>query len=149
MTFSQQDFDAIIVGSGPGGATVARELSLKGKKVLVLEWGDNDPVKGTLRQVIPRGFLPGKGLLITGQMIGMIRGITTGGSSVYYCATAFDPPVDMLKTYGVDISEEVLALKNEIPMARLSDELMSPAAKTFMNRALELGYTGLQFAPDL
>lgn len=140
MTLSQKEFDAIIVGSGPGGATVARELSLKGKKVLVLEWGDNDPVKGTLRQVIPRGFLPGKGLLITGQMIGMIRGITTGGSSIYYCATAFDPPVDMLKTYGVDISEEVLALKNEIPMAPLSDELMSPAAKTFMNSALELGY---------
>jgi choline dehydrogenase-like flavoprotein len=140
MTLSQKEFDAIIVGSGPGGATVARELSLKGQEVLVLEWGDNDPVKGTLRQVIPRAFLPGKGLLITGQMLGMIRGITTGGSSLYYCGTAFDPPVDMLKTYGVDISDEAAALKNEVPMTPLSDELVSPAGKIFMKSALELGY---------
>lgn len=29
----------IVVGTGPGGATVARELARRGKKVLILEWG--------------------------------------------------------------------------------------------------------------
>ena len=102
-----KEYDAVIAGSGPGGATVARELSKKGRKVLILEWGGNDPVKGTFSQAFPQVLMPGKSLLITGQFLGMIRGITTGGSSIFYCATAFDPPVAMLKSYGVDITREV------------------------------------------
>ena len=42
-----EDKDYIIVGIGPGGATVARELSKRKKKVLILEWGDNDPLTGS------------------------------------------------------------------------------------------------------
>ena len=43
----EKDIDFIIVGSGPGGATVAKELSERKKKVLILEWGDNDPLTGS------------------------------------------------------------------------------------------------------
>ena len=38
------DFDAIIIGSGPGGATVANELSKSGKRVLILERGHGRPL---------------------------------------------------------------------------------------------------------
>ena len=34
----KMDKDFIIVGSGPGGATAAKELSQRKKKVLILEW---------------------------------------------------------------------------------------------------------------
>ncbi|MDY6830422.1 MAG: NAD(P)-binding protein, partial [Thermodesulfobacteriota bacterium] len=44
-------YNAIIVGSGPGGATVARELTKQGKKVLILEWGGNAPIKGSMFQM--------------------------------------------------------------------------------------------------
>lgn len=135
-----KEYDAVIAGSGPGGATVARELSKKGKRILILEWGDNDPVKGTFAQAFPQIFMPGKSLLITGQFLGMVRGITTGGSSLFYCATAFDPPVAMLKSYGVDITEEVKEVRADIPVAPLSDDLMSPAGTRFMESALDLGY---------
>ncbi len=33
--------DVVIAGSGPGGATMARELSKKGKKVVLCEAGKN------------------------------------------------------------------------------------------------------------
>ena len=135
-----KEYDAVIAGSGPGGATVAREMSQKGKNVLILEWGGNDPVKGTSVQAFPQVFTPGKSLLITGQFLGMVRGITTGGSSLFYCATAFDPPVAMLKAYGVDITEEVKEVRADLPINPLSDELMSPAGTRFMESALDLGY---------
>ncbi|MBI5589393.1 MAG: GMC family oxidoreductase [Deltaproteobacteria bacterium] len=140
MKYSRKEFDAIVVGSGPGSATVARELSLNGKKVLILEWGDNDPVKGNFSQTISRGLIPGKGMLVTGQALGMVRGITTGGSSLLYCATAFDPPTAMLKSYGIDITTEIDEVRKDIPNDTLSDELMSPAGERFMESALDLGY---------
>lgn len=140
MELPSKEFDAIVVGSGPGGATVARELSLKGKSVLILEWGDNDPVKGSFFQMAPRAFVPGKSLYVTGQALGMVRAICTGGSSQIYCATAFEPPCDMLKKYGVDITQEVDEIRNTVPMDPLRDELMSPAGRVFYNSAKELGY---------
>ena len=140
MKPGKNKFDVIVVGTGPGGATVARELSQRDQSVLILEWGDNDPVKGTFTQMAPRGMLPGKSMLLTGQALGMVRGITTGGSSIYYCATAFDPPIEMLKTYGVDISLELEEVRSEVPNAPLTDDLMSPAGACFERSALELGF---------
>jgi choline dehydrogenase-like flavoprotein len=140
MKPSNTEFDAIVVGSGPGGATVARDLSLKGQKVLILEWGDNEPVKGSFWQIAKNCFIPGKGIFITSNLLGMLRGITTGGSSLHYCGTCFDPPTDMLGAYGVDISKEAAELRDEIPTSKLSDELMSPAGELFLKSATELGY---------
>lgn len=136
----KKDFDVIVAGSGPGGATVARELTASGFRVLILEWGDNNPVKGTIAQTIPRAFIPGKSLFITGQFLSMVRAITTGGSSLIYCATAFDPPFEMLRKYGIEISREVGEIRKEIPNAPLTDELMSPSASLFEKSALDLGY---------
>ena len=48
MDVFQRQYDAIVVGSGPGGATVAKELSQNQKKVLILERGNNAPLRGTL-----------------------------------------------------------------------------------------------------
>lgn len=140
MQTPKSDFDAIVVGSGPGGATVARDLSLSGKKVLILEWGDNNPTKGSALQVIPQVCVPGKSMLITSELLSMARAITTGGSSMVYCGTAFPAPVDMLKRYGVDISVEAEEIKSEVPMEPLCDELMMAGPRKFMESALELGY---------
>ena len=137
-----KEYDVIVVGSGPGGATVAKELTQRGEKVLILEWGDNAPVKGTLLQYLPQ---PGKGLVLTNGFLAIMRGIMTGGSSMIYMATAFDPPQETFKSYGIDISSEIKEVRNELPVAPLSDELTGPAATRIMESARDLGYDWNKF----
>ena len=140
MEAKRGEFDAVVIGSGPGGATVSRELSQHGKRVLILEWGAYKPVTGSAVQMFQDCFVPGKSLFITKNLLAMVRGITTGGSSLYYCALAVDPPVERLKKYGVDITKEVDEIKSTVPCAPLRDDLMSQAGKLFLESALDLGY---------
>lgn len=140
MESQKAEADAIVVGSGPGGATVARDLTKFGKRVVILERGDNKPIKGTFKQFAKGCFTPGKSLLITQQALGMVRGLTTGGSSICYCGSAFKPLVNMLQSYSINISREVSEIYDELPTAPLSDELMPPAGQMFLKSARELGY---------
>jgi choline dehydrogenase-like flavoprotein len=135
-----EDKDYIIVGSGPGGATVAKELSQRKKKVLILEWGDNDPLTGGFWWGARSLLWPGRSLLFTRQMLGLVRGIATGGSTVFYYATCFPVPLDMLKSYGVDITAEIQEARKELPIAPLKDEMLGPMAGRIMESALDLGY---------
>ena len=133
-------YDAIVVGTGPGGATVARELSKQNQNVLILERGDNWRIHGTSWQAALAGGVPGRSLLMTYNALAIVRGITTGGSSVFYYATAFDPPVEMLKSHGLDITAEIAEIREELPTAPLKDELVGPGATCIMTSARELGY---------
>ncbi|MBN2158343.1 MAG: GMC family oxidoreductase [Spirochaetes bacterium] len=140
MDVENKKFDVIVVGTGPGGATVAKELSGKGQRVLILEWGPGGPVRGTLRQYVLEQCIPGKSLFITGQMVGMVRGIATGGSSLFYYATAFPVPHAMLAKYGIDVTQEEREIRKEVPIAPLKDAMMTPMAKKIMKAAQALGY---------
>ena len=135
-----EDKDYIIVGSGPGGATVAKELSERKKKVLILEWGDNNPLTGNFWWGSKSLLWPGRSLLLTQQMLGLVRGIAAGGSTVFYYATCFPVPFDMLKSHGVDIAGEVAEARAELPIAPLKDEMVGPMATRIMESAQDLGY---------
>jgi len=139
-TFENVEFDAIIVGSGPGGGSVANELSKRGLKILILEKGRGEPIKGTAAQLISTAMIPGKSLHFTQQMLSLIHGITLGGSSVLYYACAFDPPYEMFESHGIDLHQEVDEAKQELPIAPLSDDLLGPAARRIMDSAQDLGY---------
>jgi glycine/D-amino acid oxidase-like deaminating enzyme len=137
---SGQEFDVIVVGSGPGGATVARGLSRRGQRVLILERGRNAPIRGTATQAILDLTFPGRGLTLTPELLAVTRGITTGGSSVFYYATAIDPPLEMFRRHGIELADDVDGIKAELPLGPLSDELIGPAASRIMASARELGY---------
>ena len=139
-TLKDNEFDVIIVGSGPGGGSVANELSKRGWKTLILEKGRGEPIKGTATQLISMALIPGKSLHFTQQMLGLIHGITVGGSSVIYYANAFDPPYETFESYGIDLRPEVDEVKRELPIAPLSDDLIGPAARRIMDSAKGLGY---------
>jgi choline dehydrogenase-like flavoprotein len=137
---TRSTFDAIIVGSGPGGATVTRELTRAGKQVLLLEWGDRPEIRGSFSQLAGMALQPGKGVLFTPDGLALFRNITTGGSSLSYYATAWEPPLEDLKRYGIDVSEEAQEVRDELPITVLPDELTGPFAGRIMASARDLGY---------
>lgn len=133
-----RSFDAIVIGSGPGGATVARGLSYQGKKVLILERGRSPDIKGTMLQTAAMALVPGRGLLFTPELLALVRGITVGGSSVMAYATAFDPPYEMFESRGIDLRQQVRTIRQELPVAPLGDELLGPAARRIMATAQDM-----------
>jgi choline dehydrogenase-like flavoprotein len=139
-TMYDQEFDAVIVGSGFGGGSVAVELSKRGWKILILERGPGEPIKGTSTQFISWAMIPGRSFHFTQQMLGLAHGVTLGGSSIMYYATAFDPPYGIFDTHNIDLRPEVNEIKEEVPIAPLSDDLVGPAARRIMESARKLGY---------
>ena len=133
-------FDAIVVGTGPGGSTVAKELAAKGMKILILEWGKAPPVKGTLSQMATMAAIPGKSLKLTSSFMPIIRGVTLGGSSTLCYATAYAPPKNLFLRYNIDLSEELNEALHELPIAPLKDELIGPMARRIMSSARTAGY---------
>jgi choline dehydrogenase-like flavoprotein len=132
-------YDLIVVGTGPGGATVARDLALRGKKVLILEWGPGGPIRGNVMQGLTQLMVPGKSLLLTRQGLAMVRGIATGGSSLFYYATAWPVPLELFRRHGVDLAADAAAARAELPIAPLADAMMSPMARRLMSAARGLG----------
>jgi choline dehydrogenase-like flavoprotein len=133
-------YDAIVIGSGPGGATVAAELSRQGKKVLILEWGSGATIKGTMLQSTGIALIPGRGLFFTPELLALVRGVTLGGSSILAYATAFEPNYEIFEKHGIDLKPEVKQAKSELPIAPLADDLLGPSAQRIMASALNLRY---------
>jgi choline dehydrogenase-like flavoprotein len=132
-------YDLIVVGTGPGGATVARDMALRGKKVLILEWGPGAPIRGNVAQGLTELMVPGRSMLFTPQGLGLVRGITTGGSSLFYYACAWPVPLELFRRHGVDLTADAAAARAELPIAPLADRMMTPMALRLMAGARDAG----------
>lgn len=138
MQTLETEFDIIIAGSGPGGATVARELTKSGKKVALIEKGkDNRFIGNPLSALM---YVDRGGFLFSEEGLNIIRAITTGGSTILYCGSAAPPPEWLKTKYGIDINDEVQNTISELKIKPLPDELIGEASKRIMESANELGY---------
>ena len=129
--------EVVVVGSGPGGATVARELSKRGKQVILCEAGNNYNKLGKFYS--PGKMLEKGGMTFSEDGLLLNIGKTMGGQSMVYAATAVKPPPYFKEKYGIDLKEELDELYKEIPIQPLPDNLVGPGARLMMESAKALG----------
>jgi len=133
--------DVVVVGSGPGGATAARQLARAGEKVVLLEMGRdyrNEFYYGThLGAMI---YTDNRGLLFTEEGLNIIRPIMTGGATNLFTGSATRPPAWLKERYKVDIDDYVEETIKELDIRPLPDELLGEASKRIMEAAISLGY---------
>jgi choline dehydrogenase-like flavoprotein len=139
MSAPTSSFDAVVAGTGPGGASVARELARAGARVLMLEAGDAAPLAGTLTQMAAMAAVPGKGAFLHRDLSLLVRALTTGGTSTINFATAAAPPAPMFAAHGIDLAPALAAWRAELPMAPLPDGLVGPMAARIMTAAQARG----------
>lgn len=132
--------DVIVVGTGPGGASVAKVLSESGQSVLMLEWGGAQPLRGEFSQMAAAAAIPGKGAFVHTDGSLLMRAITAGGTSAINFATATAPPFELFKKYGIDLESEAEALRGQLPINALPDVLVGPMATRIEASARQLGH---------
>src|SRR6266508_2745642 len=97
-----------------------------GWTVLILERGQKAPVAGSMAQTFRELRMPGRSLLLTDRPLAVLRGVTVGGSSIYFFGTPWEPPYELFDKRGVDIHAEVAAARRTAPVAPLPPELIGP-----------------------
>lgn len=130
--------DAVIVGSGPGGSTVAKQLSKAGKKVVLLEKGRDLKMIGNHFSALL--YADKMGLSFTEEGLNIVRAMITGGSTILYCGSATPPPAWFKSTYNIDLQKYTDETIDELHLKPLPDEVVGQAALRIMESANELGY---------
>ncbi|MBN2160368.1 MAG: GMC family oxidoreductase [Spirochaetes bacterium] len=130
--------NTVIVGSGPGGATVARELARSGDDVIILEKGGYHrwPVGSVLAYATMYDIKKSKdGVLVR-------RGITAGGSTMLYSGNAYDPPSFLKEELGIDLAAEVAETKKELSIQPVPESFYRGYRGTMrmVGAASELGF---------
>jgi choline dehydrogenase-like flavoprotein len=130
----------IVVGSGPGGATVARELARAGERVLILERG-RDWRGSRLYGTYPGALLYADkhALLFTSEGLNIIRPLMLGGATSMYCGCSAPPPPWWLERYGIDLDADAAHAAEELRIAPLPPELRGTASTRIAEAAADLG----------
>lgn len=133
--------DVVIVGSGPGGATLARQLARAGKKVLLFERGADHRSRkyyGTYLGALL--YADRMSMLFTQEGLNIVRPLMVGGATSMYCGCAAPPPDWLKNKYGVDIDAEVAETIPELEIAPLPEALRGSASTRIARAAQALGY---------
>ena len=133
--------EAVVVGSGPGGATVARQLARAGKKVLLLERGKDYRRKAYYGTYLgPLTYADRHSLLFTKEGLNIVRPLMVGGATSMYCGSAARPPAWVKEKYHIDLDRYTDETIAEIGIAPLPPEQRGVASTRIAEAALSLGY---------
>jgi len=153
----EREADVLVIGSGAGGGTVARELAPlaeAGRRVTVLEWGTKlRPEELTGREVdmAAKLYFDSGGMLTRDRAMTLAMGRAYGGSTVVYTGTSLTVPEAVISRWGVpgldwrDLvrrSEKVLEQNN---VHLLEEDVINDNNRLFRDGCRRLGYRVEQF----
>lgn len=138
----EKETDIIVVGSGPGGATIARELARSGAglAVTLLERGRDwrqSPLYGTYPGAML--YADRASFLFTQEGLNIIRPLMLGGATSMYCGCAERPLPWWRSRYGIDLCQEADETVAELGIAPLPASLRGVASTRIADAAAGLG----------
>ena len=107
------DSSFLVIGSGAGGATVAKELASRGAKVTVVEKGGTNKLGTSWRALkfYSGSFRPGE---MSAEGTELLRTIMIGGSTMVTLGNGVRALQTELRDAGVDIDEELKEAEREL-----------------------------------
>lgn len=138
-------YDCVIVGSGAGGATLARELTRKNKRPLIIEAGKPEKKVGTYGDSTRFYDAHGMGLLKLPKMsregVVLWHTFMAGGSTVVSCGNGVRCLEKEFSELGINLESELSEAESELHVAPIAEKLLSDGSKEIMRASRELGYT--------
>ncbi|MHC1599906.1 MAG: FAD-dependent oxidoreductase [Candidatus Methanospirareceae archaeon] len=120
---------AIIVGSGAGGATVAKELSEKGVEVVLIEKGPTIEEKEAFKYYAN-----------TSSEVEILRTVCLGGSTTVSAGNGVIALEKELRGLGIDLTDEFEEAERELGIRTLPDSHFGEGTKGIMAAAENLGF---------
>jgi len=137
-----REYEFIVVGSGAGGATVAKELAKRGKRVLVLEQGKREEkiggVMNSLRYYDHHQVTMWPKASKEGTII--YRAIMAGGSTMVSFANGVRCSEEHLAAFGINLDAEFSEAEKEMGIAPMNIKWLSKGSRKILEASRELGY---------
>ena len=134
---NKKEYDVIVVGSGVGGSTVAREMTKRKKKVLLIEAGKRVNMLGSVftLPLMLRNF--GVTMSKEGSFVNFAK--TYGGASNIAAGAAYPAPASIFDPLGIDLREETEEARKDLWIQKLPDRLIGKGNLRLMEAANEAG----------
>ena len=134
------DSEFLIIGSGAGGATIAKELAENGKKVTIIEKGGFHKL-GTPWRALK--FYSG-GILRPGEFseekTELLRTIMVGGSTMVTLGNGVRALQNKFNELGVDLEKEFSEAEKELGVMNTPEGFFGPRTRILRDASLKLGY---------
>ena len=153
----ERTFDVVIVGSGAGGGTVAKELAplcREGMRIAVLEWGPKlkeEEFTGREAEMAEKLYFDNGGFLTRDRAMTLAFARAYGGSTVVYTGTSLPLPEEVLSRWGLqglehaDLRRRSQKYLTENNVHLLEEDRINDNNRFFFDACRKLGYRVEQF----